>query len=556
MGVIVDQFGQPYRGRPEPSELRVRSVRESIRDRDSLGSILTDITPARMLSIFREAEDGMPGRQIELARDLEATDGHLIGLMQIRRLAVTSLEYAIEPGSETDGSQQVADLCRSWWESMDTQGVFERLLDAILQQWAVDRVIWNTAGTFNGGPYWRPVAFEPVDARKLAWPRTDQEAQGEEATITAPRIMREWSIGDTEPIPPGRYLTHCYRAERGRPGVRALVRAVASAWMVKRFAFIDFAALVEQWGKPFISVKYQPGASETVIDELLETLAKSMADRAVGVPLGSEIDVSEGSAHITSLPQEKLMRVCDEIMSKAIIGNTTTTDAAEGNESVSSPTHARVATLIRNADAKSLVATINRDLVAPWFEWNRHLFPADARCPKLDVTLDDPPDPTERGTIYETASRLGLRVKSDQLYSDLRIEKPDDTPEVIELTGSQANNAGLAGLFGEVGNRAPRGTLRPGGPSLPEDPALAGWSRRATEAAVKLADRKFEIAAAWMRGLANSGASLGEIRSRLPELLERIHQEEEEELNRQALLAAELRGRVAAEKAVKDPTDT
>jgi hypothetical protein len=97
---------------------------------------------------------------------------------------------------------------------------------------------------------------------------------------------------------------------------------------------------------------------------------------------------------------------------------------------------------IRNADAFSICDSVRRCLVAPWTLWNHG---ADAPVPKMRPNTQSKPDPESRGRVYQVAAALGLSVNSDQLYSELGIEKPEDTPELLKLSalGSQLS-AGLA----------------------------------------------------------------------------------------------------------------
>lgn len=438
MAFLVDQFGVPY-APPRAEELSARALRDSLRDRQSLGSILTHVTPRRLVSIFAEADAGLLGPQIELADDIEERYPQVTCAMADRRMAVTSLKWTLAAGDETPDSQEAVAAAWEWWEELDTRKLIDRLMDATLAQWAIDQVLWTTDESRNGKPYWYPRGFEPVDARRLIWPQ-EENPPGQEDRPFAPRIMRDWTMADTLPLTPGKFICRGYRVRRGRPGKMALVRAIAAVWMFARYALDDFAILVEKWGLPFLIAEYEAGANETEIEKLLVRMAASSANRVVAHKAGTTLNVSEGTAHITSVPQEKLITLCDEFIDKVILGTTTRTTAAANNDSVSSPTHREVGTQLRDADAQDVAGVINRDLLRPWFEFNRPHFGAEAKCPRLEPTLAESPAPKERLEIYEGAGRLGLWVMSKQLYTELGLEMPPDTPEVMKLKGAAAAN--------------------------------------------------------------------------------------------------------------------
>ena len=83
---------------------------------------------------------------------------------------------------------------------------------------------------------------------------------------------------------------------------------------------------------------------------------------------------------------------------------------------------------IRDADCKALAASIRRDLLAPFTLWN--LGP-EVAVPRLVPVLAERVDPGQRATVYEAAGRMGLTVKSQQIYEDLGLEMPAGVPETL-----------------------------------------------------------------------------------------------------------------------------
>ncbi|HUT14040.1 MAG TPA: DUF935 family protein [Thermoguttaceae bacterium] len=559
---VTDMFGRLFKRRPDPRELRQRTLSAGVRDRQSLGSILTSVTPQRIVAIFNEADYGYPGRQIELAQDLRERDDHIFSVDQTRRGAVGAIEFIIEPGDDSPNAKRAAEAFEKDWEFLEPRTIYGRMMDAVLEQWHIERLLWDTDGVLDGRPHWRPVAAEAVDARRLVWPYMTTDDPGD-ITPLIPQIMRAWNPNDTEPIEPGKYLVHSYSAKRGRPGKGAMVRCVAAYWMFKKFALVDLATLLEQWGRPWPLIKYDPSATTEEIRDWLDRLADSMADRVMAVPLGSEAEVKQASASGADTPHINMVKLCNEGISKVLVGSTTIAEAAANAESVSSPTHASVRMDIRNADAWAIASSVRMNVAVPYTLWN---FGPDVAPPKIRPNLAPKPDPEARGRVYSQAAVLGLRVKSEQLYSELSLDKPEGVEEVIELqpAGAGVENP-FAGLFGGASrsaaganrkpqaqsaraHRAPPGSVAPGGDSAADDPALIRWGDQAAEAAGRIGDEKFARLAAFLDGLERQGASLQDVQARLSEALDHVASADEAELNHQATMAALLRGRYAVAK--------
>lgn len=459
---LTDVWGETH-ARPAPEILSTRAIPDRLQDRAQLDSILRHMKPSKLLDIFNQAEAGYIGPQIGLARDLIERFGHLRSVMQTRTLRVTGTTFMVKPGDEEEASQEAADLFEEAWDDLGGRALIGRMMDAVLQQWTVDQILWDTHATHDGKPYWQPIGCEQTDARRLTWPMVEGDVP-----MAAPRLMLDWNPAHTIPLLPGQFIVHGSSYERGRPGKMARVRAVASVWLIGQLALVDFATLSEQWGRPFISVLYAAGTSEEELEAILAKIAKSMADRVIAVPTGASVQTSEASSTTSNPIQLQLITLINDITSKVIVGNTTQSDAAGNNDSVSSPTHAKVGEEIRNADALDIADTINLCLVRPWFTFNRHLFGPDARCPYLSPVLEDAPTPEEFGQRLTIASSLRLKVNSQQVYDGLALERPEGVEDVIELgAGAAAGGFGLPGFGGLMND--PRTPLKARETEAPAD---------------------------------------------------------------------------------------
>lgn len=60
------------------------------------------LNPVKLASILRDADEGNVRSQMELFEEMEEKDAHLFSQMQTRKLAVTGLDWEVQPFSPDD----------------------------------------------------------------------------------------------------------------------------------------------------------------------------------------------------------------------------------------------------------------------------------------------------------------------------------------------------------------------------------------------------------------------------------------------------------------------
>lgn len=82
--------------------------------------------------IFREADEGNVRAQMELFEEMEEKDTHLFSQMQTRKLAVTGLDWEVQPFSEDEIDKEIADFIDEQLKGIENfDEVLIDMLDAI-----------------------------------------------------------------------------------------------------------------------------------------------------------------------------------------------------------------------------------------------------------------------------------------------------------------------------------------------------------------------------------------------------------------------------------------
>ena len=174
--------------------------------------------------------------------------------------------------------------------------------------------------------------------------------------------------------------------------------------------------------------KYSASASDEDKKQLLESIIRLGTDAAGIIPDSTVIEFIESQKTTSVEIYEKLARYCDEQISKAVLGQTLTSDSGGGSYA-QSKTHNEVRHDLTVADAKALAVTIRRDIIRPLVEFN---YGMDARIPFFIFDCHEVEDQKETVEIYKTlACDMGLRIPQGHIYKKFNIPKPEGNEEVL-----------------------------------------------------------------------------------------------------------------------------
>lgn len=369
------------------------------------------LTPQRLAQIFREADAGDVMRQMELFEEMEEKDPHLFSQLQTRKNAVTGLDFEIIPFSDDAKDKEIAEFVRQEIEGLESiEDVFMDLLDAIGKGIAFSEIIWDYS---EGHSTIKDIKWR--HQKKFFWDNTD--------TLKVQTLEFPQGIG----LPENKFIIHRYKARSGHPSRAGVLRVVAWMYLFKNYDMKDWVSFCEVFGMPLRLGKYNPSASEEDKAALIRALVQIGSDAAGIIPEGTEIDFKESNKATSINVYESLARYCDEQISKAILGQTLTSDSGGGSYA-QSKTHNEVRHDLTVADCKALAASLRRDLIRPLVYFN---FGEDRRIPYLRFDCEEAGDLKEVAEIYtKLICDIGLKIPTSHLYKKFSIPKPEAGEEV------------------------------------------------------------------------------------------------------------------------------
>lgn len=372
------------------------------------------LTPGKLARIFRAADEGDVRAQMELFEEIEEKDPHLFSQMQTRKLAVTGLDWEVQPFSEEEKDKQIAEFASEQIRAIENfDEILIDMLDAIGKGISIMEIDWDVSDGKNVIEN-----IEYVHPKKLIWDSLTDELKV---------CTREFPSG-TE-LPENKFVVHKYKAKSGHASRAGLLRVVAWMYLFKNYDIKDWVSFCEVFGMPLRLGKYDASASEKDKKQLMEAIISLGTDAAGIVPSSTMIEFIESQKTTSVEIYEKLARYCDEQVSKAILGQTLTSDSGGGSYA-QSKTHNEVRHDLTVADAKALAVTIRRDIIRPLVEFN---FGMESNIPFFQFDCHEVEDQKAAAEIYKTLlCDMGLEIPKSHIYKKFNIPKPEDTDEVLK----------------------------------------------------------------------------------------------------------------------------
>lgn len=409
--MILDHNGNPIKRkntRPETREIAVATVRDKFTSYPSNG-----LTPERLARILREADQGDIYRQAELFEEIEEKDPHLFSIMQTRKNTVMGLDWEILPYSDETRDRQIAEFIGDILNNhQDFEDATQDLLDAIGKGVSVVEIMWELQ---SGKAI--PSDFRWRHQKKFRYDELDNL-----------RVLVDENLSTGIELPPNKFIVNTYKARSGSPSRAGVYRVCSWMYLFKNYTVKDWIAFAEVYGMPIRLGKYEPGTTKEERDILMQAVLQIGSDAAGIISKNTEIQFIEAIKADGDV-FKNLAQFCNTEMSKAVLGQTMTSDIGDGGSYAASKTHAEVRQDILEGDCKLLAKTIKRDLIRPLVLFN---FGDVSRLPYLKFHYEKPEDQEKEASKYKTLSEMGLPIATEHIYEKFGVPKPNEKQELLK----------------------------------------------------------------------------------------------------------------------------
>lgn len=367
-------------------------------------TISPNLNPARMARILRDAAEGNLHDFLTMAEEMEEREMQYRTVLSTRKAAVKGIEPFVKSPTEDKADIAIADAVRD--ELVDRpefNDLVGDLLDALGKGYSVAEIIWRLDGA-----RWHVDRFEHRDPRLFHF---------DKATRQHLRI-RVQGDQDGRELAPFKFVTHIPKLKSGIPARNGLARLAAWSYLLKSYSLKDWAQFLEIHGLPLRLGKYgqQAGPKERSI--LLKAVRNLGADAAAIIPDDMSIEFVEVKG-FSEKPFEGFSKYLAEQMSKAIVGQTMTTDA--GGSRAQAEVHDKVRIDIKEDDARQLATTLNEHLIVPWVMLN---FGPQKRYPLLTLPVMEREDLAVHAKALSELIDRGLEVEQAEVRDKIGYREP------------------------------------------------------------------------------------------------------------------------------------
>ncbi len=356
------------------------------------------LIPGKLSAIFRAADQGDIREQIELYEEMEEKDSHLASILQTRKVAVQGMKYRIQPYTNNSVDREIADFVRAVFAALDFDQIIITILDALGKGFSVHEILWGErAGK---------VVVETIE-----WinPKRISFSQGEKP------LLIETATGTMFEPPMWKLIFHRCILRSGSVVRAGLLRTVAWVSLFKNYALKDWNVYNEVFGIPLRLGRYDATASPEDRESLRRAIASLGTDAAAIISKNTEIEFVEAQGRSSGQgnPFMAMAEFCNREMSKAILGQTLTTDVSQATGTYSAAkVHHQVRRDIIQSDADSLASTLRGQLIKPLVGFN---FGWDRNLPYLHFYFEEDVDLKAMSETYRNLNDMGVCIPHDHI---------------------------------------------------------------------------------------------------------------------------------------------
>ena len=372
----------------------------------------SEYTPVNVSRILEAANEGDIAELAVAAREIQERNWEVILAMQVRKSALTGLDWGVEPG---DGRPASKDAAQAFEAALRESGgepglasfheLAGHLMDAVIAPLSAAEIVWDAGGSLAG---FRPVGAWHFTFRGLETPLlvTDDDRTG-------------------VPLPPAKFIVHTH-GSAGDPARAGLIRTLIWLHVFQNYPVKDLVSFVERYGMPFVVAKVDRSAWENERG-VMRNLIRSFGPNGGGVfTKSTELELLQASNSGGDV-YFKLLEYTSKAITKVILGQLASSSESGGLSG--GDAQSRVRSDLLEADARAIESTVRSQLAVPWTKFN---FGDAAAVPVLRFRNSAQEDHAVFAGIVETLHRAGLDADPAEISArfGISLKRADSVAEV------------------------------------------------------------------------------------------------------------------------------
>jgi phage gp29-like protein len=355
------------------------------------------------------------GKGIAPLREL-LIDSHLESVWSVRCSTASGAEWFVEAGEDGAKEKQAAEAFQAELKNLDMPRIIEEMMGAVAYGYSPLEIIWT--------------------AREGAWGIGNIVGKPPEWFAFTPenRLVFRTGITGQEEVPENRFLLVRHRASYVNPYGDKVFSKCFWPLTFKRGGWRWWTVFVEKYGGAFMYGKYPNNVDDKFKADLQAALDKMIADAVAVIPEGSEITItSAADKGDASRVFKTFVDTANAEVSKAVLGETLTTEIGEKGSYAAAQAHNVVREDLAQADRYRISMAFNR-LASVYTFYN---FGPGVTPPRFEFVRDEDlqADKAERDVMIP---QMGWRFTKGYISRVYGIPEEDLEPVEAPVPGGAA----------------------------------------------------------------------------------------------------------------------
>ncbi|MCV6583974.1 MAG: DUF935 family protein, partial [Marinibacterium sp.] len=322
----------------------------------AVATVANDITIANYSDVLHPLDDTLiergGGEGLKIYDALER-DTHAWSVLQKRRQKLIGREWVVKPGGDGRDDIAAADFVRDQLMSIPFDQICDGLLDATLKGFSIGEMIYT-----QDGRHVRVDHVSILEQRRFVFDRAWQ-----------PRLLTTTAARNGEELPARKFVVHRFGVKGNNPYGLGLGTRLFWPVLFKKNGVAYWMQFLERFASPIPVGKYVEGRGTRHQQELMRVLQTMNRSSAITVPIGTELETFE-ARRTGTVDYSEWGKFWNTEMSKAVLGETLTTEMGKTGARAASETHADVLDALIDSDSDLLSGTLNAQMVRWLIEFN------------------------------------------------------------------------------------------------------------------------------------------------------------------------------------------
>jgi len=399
----------------------------------------TQLDPLKIEAILREADLGVVYRYADLCKQVLERDAHLFGIDRGRRQSVANKPFLVQPKNDARLAKALAHFMREVVDGIDGfPDALYQLGSANCVGYSASEIVWARGRVRFPGPR-GIVTLEGLFPRSLQW------VHGKHFQFKADSDEPLLDLGPDGIVrlPPHKFVFHRCPGD-GIAATRGYIRSVIWLHFLKHCGLRDWAVFLHLYGIPQLYGHVERGLwQDANMRRVLEAalIAYGSGDSAPILPDGLTIEAKDGPIGSGAGDAHgKLVGLCNYEQSKAVQGETLTSEAGQSGSYKLGEVHADSKHEVTVGDALGLAADLRADVFVSTIELNAYALAQALETepeellyavPRCEFRTDRETSPKERAETIKLLSDAGLKISIGQLRREYGLDAPTDDDDVL-----------------------------------------------------------------------------------------------------------------------------